>query len=132
MEAGVEASNLGQVRTQRPQSTDGGEAGRVVQGSQICQRFERIINGVVEDDGVPEFGATVDDSVAGRLELRVLIEERIEHIFNVPRVRTGSILGSDHPVCVVQQAKLQTARAGVDDKNIHVPTMPDRTVTAAD
>jgi hypothetical protein len=74
----------------------------------------------------------VDDSVAGRLELRVLIDERVERIANVLGVRTGSILASDHPVCVVQQAKLQTARAGVNDKDIHVPTMPDRTVTSAD
>jgi hypothetical protein len=87
---------------------------------------------IVEEDGLPEHRTTVDDPVPGRLELRVLINEGAERIAHVRRVWANEILGCDHPVCVVQQAELEAARTGVDDEDVHLPTMPDRAVRSAD
>ena len=129
VETCVEAANLGKVRSKRLQSVDRPNGGRVVQGGQICQRFERIIGPFVKEDGLLERRATVNDPVAGCLGLRVPIEEGFERTTDVLRVEVRKVIGGDNPACIVQQAKLEATGACIDDQNVHVPTMPDRNRT---
>jgi hypothetical protein len=91
-----------------------------VQRGQIGESLERLVGGIVDHDGSGEHRAAVDHPVSRRLDPRVLVDKRVEGIADVLEMGAREVLGCDHPVGVVQQAKLETAGAGVHDEDVHV------------
>ncbi len=126
VEAGVEAGDLGHVRPQFPQGSDGGQAPRIMQGRQVGQHPERFVHGVIENDGLREHRAAVHDPMPGGIDLRTRLEEGPEFAAHFVRGHARKILGRHHMIGAVQKAQLQTARTGIDHQDLHVPTLPDR------
>ena len=124
MKARVEAGHLGQIGPQRSQAVDGAKALRVVHGSQVGQGVEPGVGSIVEEDGLDERRATVDHSVPGRIEVGVLSTK-------APRTApisagAGAEDRSQPPARLRRPTGAASAAgSGVDDENVHPPTLPD-------
>ena len=75
MERRIEAGDLGQVGAQRLECVDRRQPLRIVQGSQIGERVEDSVGLFVEEHGIDERRAAVDDAVASGTDLGVGVEE---------------------------------------------------------
>ena len=128
MKGGVETGHLGQVRKKRPQCLNSGQARWVVQGGQVGQGLQGRIGARVEQDGLPEGGATVDNPVPGCIDGRILLAEGAEHIAEFGSGESREVLCGHEIVVAVEQAELEGARTGIDDEDVHTSTLPDRAV----
>ncbi len=127
MKCRVETGYLGQVRVQGSQGVDRYQALGIVQGSQIGKRLEDGVRSIVDEDGLDERGTTVDHSVAHRNNLGVLVEERGQGSFQFRRFPARKSARRHQLVLPVQQTQSQAAGSSVDDEDVHLPTLPDRT-----
>ena len=68
VEARVEAGHLGQLGSERLEGPYRRQTGGVVQGGQVDQGLEGLVDGLVQHDGTGERRTTVDDTVPGRID----------------------------------------------------------------
>ena len=119
MERGVEAGDGGNVRQNRADELERAKRLRLMERSQVGERFQPPQDPVVDPHRPDELVAAVHDAVADRVD-RPAPFHRLAH-----RVRLGAAARHRqalrrHQRVVVEHRQLQAARTGVDDENAHV------------
>jgi hypothetical protein len=61
------------------------------------------------------------------IHVRVLFAKRFERSIQIGCAETGQVPRRQEVVLTVEQTELERTRAGIDDKRIHLTTLPDRT-----
>src|SRR6202035_2847738 len=117
VEGGVEEGHLWHLGEQGPGGGDGGQGAGLVQRGQVGQRLDLREHRLVNDRGLRELCAAVDDAVADGRDLALGRQEVAELVvvgLAVPVVdgqRGGDLVGR------VEQRELEAARPGGDDQD---------------
>src|SRR3954453_23284872 len=69
MEAGVEAGDVGDMRTEAPQLSHDSKGRPVVKRRQLSHRAEALVHGLIDEDALSELGAPMHQPVANRVDL---------------------------------------------------------------
>ncbi len=88
-----------------------------MQRGEVSHLGQAVLHRLVDQDGVPEVGAAVDDPHADGGDLGMGGEERGDVGGVQPAGSDGDLVDGGDPVGVVQQMELEAARAWIDDED---------------
>jgi hypothetical protein len=118
MEGRVEAGDLGELGTEPLGGSNGGHGRRVVQGSEVAQPVEAVVNSLVEPNSRPKLGPSVHHPVADGIDADGRGQEASEHPVQVVGDRR-QIVASLHAIRGVEDPELEAARSRVHHQNVH-------------
>jgi hypothetical protein len=120
VKGGVEAGDGGQLRRERRDGIERGQALGLVQGRQLDELAQGALRVGIDPHRLAEALAPVHDAVADRVRLAQGAVERAAQLLGVHR-STGRLQRArfDRRVALVEQRELEAAGACVDDEDAH-------------
>lgn len=119
VECGVEAGDLGKIGVEAVYRPDRGHRRRIVQGSEIAESIEALVDRIVETNGFTKFASPVHDAMSGGRDLRSGGEEAAQGPVKLVARHRGQIVASLQVLGGVEEPELEAARARVDYEDVH-------------
>jgi hypothetical protein len=111
VEGGVEAGDLGDAGIQVLNRPDGSDRRWVVEGGQVAQPIEAVIDGRVETNGPPKLAPPVHDPMADGIDAPAGGDEPTQRPIQMGVAYRRQIIASLHVEVGVEEPELEAARA---------------------